>query len=129
MVSKTSCRECVEWLALNVYHEARGEPYKCQVMVAEVTLRRVASRHYPDTVRGVVLQPAQFSWTLTPWRINLSLVDNRSRQVAREALAGRFYTLTEMHYARYDVDNYWTKKMNPTIKCGNHIFYDNGGSP
>ncbi|QZI86101.1 Hydrolase_2 domain-containing protein [Vibrio phage 15E36.1] len=116
------------WLALNVHHEARGESYQCQVMVAEVTLRRVASSYYPDTVEGVVMQPSQFSWTLER-EPDFSVITQEDRNVARQALKGLFYTTTELHYARYEIDNYWTNKMTPTIQCGAHIFYDNGGKP
>lgn len=47
----------------NVYHEARGEDVLGQAAVAHVTLNRVRSPAYPDTVCGVVWQPGQFSWT------------------------------------------------------------------
>lgn len=114
------------WLALNVHHEARGEPYKCQVMVAEVTLRRVASSSYPDTVKEVVMQPSQFSWTLER-EPDFSVITSKDRQVARQALKGSYYTSTELHYARYEIDNYWTKTMTPTMQCGAHVFYDKGG--
>jgi spore germination cell wall hydrolase CwlJ-like protein len=46
----------------NIYHEARGEDDLGQAAVAWVTLNRVLSPHYPDTICGVVLQPDQFSW-------------------------------------------------------------------
>jgi hypothetical protein len=47
----------------NVYHEARGEDALGQAAVAHVTLNRVRSPAYPDTVCGVVWQQGQFSWT------------------------------------------------------------------
>jgi N-acetylmuramoyl-L-alanine amidase len=47
----------------NVYHEARGEDVLGQVAVAHVTLNRVRSPAYPDTVCGLVWQKGQFSWT------------------------------------------------------------------
>ena len=60
-------------LAKNVYHEARGEPIDGQYAVAEVTMNRVASKHYPNTVCDVVYQTnfdvirkrnvSAFSWT------------------------------------------------------------------
>ena len=43
-------------LAFDVYFEARGEPEAGQYAVAEVTMNRVASGRYPDTVCGVVHQ-------------------------------------------------------------------------
>jgi N-acetylmuramoyl-L-alanine amidase len=47
----------------NVYFEARGENALGQAAVAHVTLNRVKSPAYPDSVCGVVWQPGQFSWT------------------------------------------------------------------
>jgi hypothetical protein len=43
-------------LTKNIYHEARGEPVDGQYAVAEVTMNRVASKHYPNTVCDVVYQ-------------------------------------------------------------------------
>ncbi|AFE86233.1 putative hydrolase [Salinivibrio phage CW02] len=118
------------WLALNVHHEARGEPKHCQVMAVEVVLRRKESEYYPNTVQSVVLEPYQFSWTLTE-DIDFSVITKHDRAVAFEAFiryqTGQTYTTTELHYARYDVDNYWTRQMTPTVRCGAHVFYDNGG--
>lgn len=127
--------EAILWLALNVHHEARGEPFECQVAVAEVTERRVQSPFYPDTVKEVVLQPYQFSWTIGKSASDHS--DAIKRLTETDYLAalvgynnvhgGSSYTSTELHYARYEIDNYWTKKMTATYRCGDHIFYDNGG--
>ena len=43
-------------LAKNVYHEARGESKAGKLAVAHVTLNRVHSDEFPDTVCGVVYQ-------------------------------------------------------------------------
>ncbi len=51
-----------ECLALNIYHEARSESIDGQVGVAVVTLNRVASSQYPNTVCEVVKEYRQFSW-------------------------------------------------------------------
>jgi spore germination cell wall hydrolase CwlJ-like protein len=47
----------------NVYHEGRGERALGQAAIAHVTLNRVRSPAYPDSVCGVVWQRDQFSWT------------------------------------------------------------------
>lgn len=54
----------VECLALNIYHEARGSSYEDQLGVAGVTMHRVLSNRWPDTVCEVVYQKSQFSWTI-----------------------------------------------------------------
>lgn len=51
-------------LVTNVYHEASGEGVAGMSAVAHVTLNRVKSSRYPDTIHKVVHQPVQFSWTL-----------------------------------------------------------------
>ena len=47
----------------NVYHEARGQSLLGQAAVAHVTLNRLRSPAYPDSVCDVVWEPNQFSWT------------------------------------------------------------------
>jgi spore germination cell wall hydrolase CwlJ-like protein len=43
-------------LALNIYHEARGEPVSGQCAVGHVVMNRVSDNHYPDSICGVVKQ-------------------------------------------------------------------------
>ena len=49
-------------LAKNIYHEASVESRLGQYAVAQVTLNRVRSNQYPNTVCDVVMDPWQFSW-------------------------------------------------------------------
>jgi len=51
-----------EWLALNIYHEARGETVSGMMAVGIVTINRVMDRKFPNTIKDVVTQPGQFSW-------------------------------------------------------------------
>ena len=51
------------YLVENVYFEARGEDVLGQGAVAHVTLNRVKSPLYPNSVCDVVWQKGQFSWT------------------------------------------------------------------
>jgi len=55
----------IECLALNVYHEARGQSEKGWLAVALVTLGRALPEYkkFPKDVCGVVYQDKQFSWT------------------------------------------------------------------
>lgn len=50
-------------LALNIYHEGRGEPLIGQHAIAQVTYNR-ANRN-PDNVCKEVFKPKQFSWANT----------------------------------------------------------------
>jgi spore germination cell wall hydrolase CwlJ-like protein len=50
-------------LALNVYFEARNQDTDGQILVAEVTMNRVADDRFPDEICAVVWQNKAFSWT------------------------------------------------------------------
>lgn len=54
----------LDCLAKNIYHEARGESRKGQIAVAHVTLNRVHSSKFPNTICGVVHQAVYSKWWL-----------------------------------------------------------------
>ena len=67
------------WGAMNIYAEARGEPFPGQVAVGFVTRERMRLRHFSDgTVLGTVWRPSQFSWTLAndPQRARVLAADD-----------------------------------------------------
>jgi len=51
-------------LQQNIFFEARNQSTLGQAAVAWVTLNRVESTRYPDTICEVVWQKSQFSWTI-----------------------------------------------------------------
>jgi spore germination cell wall hydrolase CwlJ-like protein len=51
----------IECLARNIYYEAGGEPEEGKVAVGMVTLNRMNSGRYPDTICGVVQQKTVLS--------------------------------------------------------------------
>jgi len=121
-------------LALNMFFEARNESLSGQLMVAEVTLNRVASDRYPDTVCEVVWQRKQFSWT------HDGLHDDPTRMSYLDKLAwediekSATYILENpealinsgaTHYHADYVQPYWTSEMEYLGKVGTHLFYKN----
>jgi len=79
-------------LAMNIYHEGRGEEMRGQAAIAAVTMNRVRSARYPDTVCAVVWQRKQFSWTRAAARHHI--IDDaqawaRAHRIARLFLAAR----------------------------------------
>jgi N-acetylmuramoyl-L-alanine amidase len=115
----------VECLALNVYHEARGEPLAGQYAVAEVTMNRKASLGYPKTVCEVVYQKSAFSWTAqrvarpagAEWRRALKVADDMYYQRRAAMLPG------VLHYHATYVQPVWSKERKRVARIGRHIFY------
>lgn len=119
--------EQTECLALNIYHEARGESVMGQIAVAHVTLNRVADRRWPSTICEVVYQPKQFSWTHmvkdhTPkigfnWTLAQNLAQAVIRGVDEDNTDGAVY-----YHADY-VNPVWNRNLTITNIYGAHIFY------
>lgn len=118
----------VQCLALNIYHEARGEPLNGQYAVAMVTLNRLKSRHYPNSVCGVVLQSRQFSWThdgksdqptdFKAWKLAYNL--------AYRFIEGGFlvpWMASVTHYHRDDITVWWPR-LRVSFVIGRHVFYE-----
>lgn len=57
-------QEQLDCLAANIYHEARGESYNGKLAVAHVTMNRVKSSRFPNTVCDVVYQAKYSQWWL-----------------------------------------------------------------
>jgi spore germination cell wall hydrolase CwlJ-like protein len=120
-------------LALNVYHEARSEPETGQLAVAAVTLNRVRSEGYPDSVCEVVKQGGeqrhrcQFSW----WcdgksdRPTEPEAWNNAKRISRLALLGLTEDPTNeaLYYHATYVQPRWSKKMERTARIDQHVFY------
>ena len=120
-------------LAMNIYHEARSEPVDGRVAVAEVTLNRVESKYYPDTVCSVVYQKGKkacaFSWTCdgisdTPYE---EKEFNSAKRLARMIMLNR-ESVHEVgknatHYHNKSVKPYWLTDVELIKQVGNHIFY------
>ena len=66
--------ESIFWLAMNIYHEARGEQLAGQVAVGHVVLNRAERQGKP--VKDIVLAPYQFSWANGDARPSVSDYDS-----------------------------------------------------
>jgi N-acetylmuramoyl-L-alanine amidase len=125
-------------LALNIYHEARGEPLVGQIAVAEVVLNRVESPRFPDTICGVVKEGeyvgqtpvknrCQFSW----WCDGKS--DKPKDSLKWEQSVNLAYTMIEhphvditegaLFYHAVYVNPSWAKHYEKITTIDNHIFY------
>lgn len=116
------------WLAINAYHEARGEQYDGVVAVCHVVLNRSVSLKHP--IKDVVLQPMQFSWANGGARPAIKDYSAflRCMEAAKTAINDRLKgdTLAGAdHYHAVNMAIYppWAKYMNQVAKIGGHIFY------
>tara|TARA_R100001443_G_scaffold116610_1_gene137553 strand:+ start:682 stop:1131 length:450 start_codon:yes stop_codon:yes gene_type:complete len=120
-------------MALNIFFEARSEPIQGQIAVAEVTLNRVASDDYPNTICEVVLQEnsqgCQFSWWCDG-KSDLPKEHNSfqtSKLLARLMIDdGQYISVVgknATHYHTDDIKPYWSDDMVKVEQVGKHIFY------
>ncbi|AZF49625.1 MULTISPECIES: cell wall hydrolase [unclassified Pseudomonas] len=112
-------------LALNIYHEARGEPLDGQIAVAMVTMNRADWQ--ASSVCQVVYERNQFSWTR---RANPSLPSEsaawaNAKRVANRVVAGHHEDITHgaTHFHARTVRPIWRTSLKKTATIGEHIFY------
>lgn len=136
MVARDAKQRDLTCLAMNVYHEARGEPVAGQYGVAEVTMNRVADPRYPDSVCGVVYQErwdylrkrhvSAFSWTEFD---TVEAPEGEAWQtamvVAETTLDGDHDQVLEgaVHYHAAHIRPSWARGKQPVARIGRHLFY------
>lgn len=121
----------VDCLALNIYREAAQESDDGKIAVALVTMNRVKTVGFPDSVCKVVQQKTkntcQFSWKCLP---HLPKINQDSYKYIRDIATHVFLnhdllddiTLGALFYHADYVRPKW-KKLEVTTKIGRHIFY------
>ena len=118
----------VECLTKNIYYEARGENTAGKYAVAHVTINRVKTGYWGNSICKVVYAKKQFSWTLAK---KLPRPDSKvwaeSEQIARKVLAGhrvRGLTRSLYYHAIYIKDPKWADPSAEAGQIGNHVFYN-----
>lgn len=127
--------EEVTWLVKNIYFEARNQGTAGRLAVMMVTLNRVLSDKFPNTIKGVVTQGGvkrhrcQFSWycdgkhdKIYDWKTY-----NEIEQLVLTTLpiVSRINDITDgatFYHATY-VKPSWAKVKIKTAQIGDHIFY------
>lgn len=127
----------IDCLARNVYYEARGESFEGQMAVAQVTLNRVNSDQFPNSICSVVEEKTtargytvcQFSWVCEPWNNQrLKVRDTHtSYQVAYMAIMGQnalpWMTENTFWFHATHVKPKWRHIHDKVARVDNHIFY------
>ncbi|RDV05716.1 cell wall hydrolase [Undibacter mobilis] len=121
-------------LANAIYWEARSEPVRGQMAVAQVVMNRVFSPFYPNDVCGVVYQNAhrhlscQFTFACDGKRKTITERGHwaRANRIAKQTLDGQIYVpevAKSTHYHASYVNPIWNREMKKLVKFGLHSFY------
>lgn len=128
-------------LACNVYHEARSEGRDGRRLVAKITMNRVGSPKFPDTICAVVWQRqggrGQFSWT-SDGRPDIVLEPQAWREAVETAalmirdhydprftlpIGGRIEVADSLWFHNHSVRPGWTARLEMVGRVGNHLVY------
>ena len=136
-----------ECLALNMYHEARGQGLAGDLAVTAVVLNRVNDKRYPNTICEVVEQgPTRASWQNPQVRYPIKnrcqfswFCDGKSDTPRNKKIYNRMYNLADAilgneisflditggatHYHADYVSPAWAKTKTKTVEIQDHIFY------
>ena len=126
--------QALRCMALNIYFEARGEPFLGKIAVGHVVLNRIAHRRYPSNACAVIQQGGerrrhrcQFSWWCdgrsdkprddAAWREAIFVAMLIHRGATKDPTGGALW------YHADSVDPIWSRGMMRFAKIGRHIFY------
>jgi spore germination cell wall hydrolase CwlJ-like protein len=134
-------------LAQNIYFEAKNQSRKGQMAVAYVTLNRVKSNDYPNTICGVVKQAKVSQWHLKntgkvvpirhkcqfSWYCDGLSDTIRDEEAYKSALEVAGYvmmmypvndlTFGSTHYHAHYVNPSWSSSLLKIVTIEDHIFY------
>jgi len=132
-------------LVQNIYFEAGNQSYAGKVAVAEVTMNRVQSKKYPDTICSVVKQAKMSKWWKEQHDKNVPVrnkcqfswfCDGKSDKIKYEGTwrssmiaafdalqSERKFTEGALYYHATYVNPKWNKSKEYITRIGDHIFY------
>ena len=117
-------------LVKNIFHEAGVESREGKIAVAQVTLNRLKTKRWGNTLCDVVYAKAQFSWTLDKkkkWSKPKGKLWDESVAVANEFVNGKRIKGLEkskFYHTDYIDQPYWAEDMTEVKRVGQHIFYN-----
>ena len=132
----------VACLAQNIYHEARNESTAGMFAVANVTMNRVRSEAFPNTICEVVYEGPHYknsSGRYYPYKNRCQFswyCDGKDDKIKNIPKYEDIYVLSSIfmkskldltdgalfYHADY-VNPYWAETMNVTARIDSHIFY------
>lgn len=122
------------WLALNVYHEARGQPVDGMIGVITVTLNRTKDERWPSTIKEVVTQKTkgvcQFSWYCEPklkrgerGNPKFDEIYNFVKETLSRIDSIKDPTHGALFFHSTRIKPSWSVRQRTTARIGDHIFY------
>ncbi len=120
----------LQCMALNIYHEARGETREGKIGVAMVTINRTKSGIFPETICEVVYQRGQYQWAANNPRVSDKKAWNVAVGLAIHVILDYNQIVDPTHGALYfherSVKVFW--KSQKTKAIGLHVFYRTPGT-
>ncbi len=113
----------VRCMALNLHFEARGEGHEGMIAVGQVTMNRVKSGKFPNSVCKVVKQKGQFSWYSPAKTFDNVRVNKQIENIAYNIVVHKKYidhTKGSLYFHNESVRPF---KAKYRTKIGRHIFY------
>lgn len=109
-------------LALVGYHEAKGESDRGMIAVMQVTMNRVKSEKFANTICGVVYSPNQYSWSKYNPPIKEPKQYERAKRLAYEVVNGKHHDISGKALF-FNSLHKRPKGTVCTVRIGGHSFY------
>ncbi len=113
----TTDEETMMLLAALIHCEAQGESYEGQVAVGAVVMNRVRSKAWPNSIRGVIYAPGQFTPAMTG-RLDQLVASGGIKEscieAAKDALSGYSNVGDRVYFRR--------NRGQEGLVIGNHVF-------
>lgn len=119
--------EDVFYLTQALYFEDALGAVECQLLIAHVIQNRMYSERYPNTIKEVVWQNRQFSYTQDGKHERMLMKQTKTRleHLARFVLGGHSVDNSGGSMFYYNpklADPVWKNDYTPFVTCGQHIF-------
>ena len=112
-----------------IVYEARSEPLEGKRLVAKTVLNRVEHKSWPDTIKGVIYEPKQFSY-IEDMHKQRTPTDGdwlEASSVAFNILHGYIdVESTATFYHERSIKPFWADHKEMVADVGNHKFYTGG---
>lgn len=109
-------------LALVGYHEAKGESDRGMIAVMQVTMNRVKSEKFANTICGVVYQKSQYTWVKRSQKVKEKDQYERAKRLAYEVVNGKHHDISGKALF-FNSLHKRPKGTVCTVRIGGHSFY------